>query len=279
MSLLIAWLNAVPILVLGVLGAVVMFAAAWIGVRIRSRHERRGGEPAEGQEGYIVSAVLGLMALLMGFTFSLAIDRFDTRRALVLEEANTIGTTYLRTQLLPERHRARISGLLVAYTDNRIVLAKAKPAEMPRLLATNDQLVTDLWSATASAFTSIKGLDFSSGYLDTMNSLIDLDASRKAARAVRVPSEVFVVLVFYMIMTAGVLGYVLVGARGRAMAAFTLGLLGLALLLVIDIDRPTSGGVRESQGQMEAMRASLLTQPPAVFDRYVIEDARDAGAR
>ena len=80
----------------------------------------------KGQESYVVSAVLGLLALLLAFTFSLATDRFEARRVLVLEESNAIGTAFLRTQLLGEPHRARLSQLLIEYTDNRIVLAKAE---------------------------------------------------------------------------------------------------------------------------------------------------------
>jgi hypothetical protein len=270
------WLNTAPVWALGLIVLALMAVAAFVGVRVRA-HQERGGEfavPLEGQEGYLVSAVLGLLALLLGFTFSLAIDRFDARRSLVLQEANIIGTTYLRTQLLPEPHRTRISGLLVAYTDNRIALAKASPTNVPKLLAANDQLITTLWAATASGFTSIKHLDFSSSYLEAMNALVELDASRKFARIVRVPSEVFIVLVIYLITTAGVMGYVLIGLRGRAMAGFMLVLLTLALMLVMDIDRPTTGGVRETQGPMEVLQASLHARPHSVFDRFVIEDAK-----
>lgn len=113
-----------PWVALGLFAA--MCAAAALGILLKvQRNRRRDASEADGQEGYIVSAVLGLLALLMGFTFSLAVDRFDARRALVLQEANAIGTTYLRAQLLIEPHRSRMTDLLVRYTDNRILLAKA----------------------------------------------------------------------------------------------------------------------------------------------------------
>src|SRR5262249_6207064 len=152
------------------------------------------GFASDGQEGYIVSGVLGLLALMLGFTLAMAVERFEARRLLVLEEANAIGTTYLRSQLLAEPHPTRLSRLLVDYTDNRIVLATAPRDDVPRLLAKNDQFLTDLWAATSAAFETIKGLDFSSSYLETMNHMIDLDASRKAARLAHVPTEVLVVL-------------------------------------------------------------------------------------
>lgn len=278
MDVLKNWLDSAPIAVLGGVVLLLMILAVLTGFAMRRRHDRdRAGvddERAEGQEGYVVSAVLGLLALLLGFTFALAVDRFETRRSLVLEEANAIGTTYLRTQLLEEPHRARISGLLIDYAENRVALGNTSVAVNPQLLVKNDQLITELWAATVSAFQTIKGLDFSSAYLDSMNALIDLDASRKAARMVRVPTEVFVVLVIYLVVTAGVLGYVFIGTRGRAAAGFMLILLSMSLLLIVDIDRPTRGGVREGQGPMESLVKSLRSTPSSAYDRFRLEDAR-----
>lgn len=272
------WLNNSPLLLLGGGMLILMTLAVAGGIALRNWNDRRAPPGSKGDEGglegYVVSAVLGLLALLMGFTFSLAVDRFEMRRALVLEEANAIGTAYLRAQLLEEPHRTRISQLLVNYTDNRITLGTAPPNEIPPLLAANDRMLTDLWAATASAFVSIKGIDFSSTFVDGVNNVIDLDAARKTARMARVPAEVFFVLFVYLIVTAGVLGYVFVGNRGRGAAAFMLALLTLSLLLILDIDRPNKGGVREAQTPMEQLRASFKAQPPAVFDRYLAEDAK-----
>lgn len=273
-------MNSLLLLAIGVVLAMIVVVAA--GIAIRRWVERRGidGKMANGDglEGYVLSAVLGLLALLMGFTFSLAVDRFETRRALVLEEANAIGTVYLRTQLLAEPHRGRISRLLVAYTGNRIALAKARPGANRTLMATNDRLLVHLWAATTSAVDTMGNPGVTGAYLTSMNQLIDLDAARKTARTVRVPTVVFVVLFVYLMAAGGVIGYAFVGARGRGAAAVMLILLTLSLLLIVDIDRPSIGGVREDQGPMERLYASFETQPPAVFDRYRREDAKAAPA-
>jgi hypothetical protein len=183
------------------------------------------------------------------------------------EEANAIGTTYLRTQMLEPVDRARISQMLVDYTDNRIALAKAPRDQVEPLLAKNDQMLTDLWTATLAAWPSIKGLDFSSSYLETMNNMIDLDAARKAARLARVPSAVFFVLFVYVITSAGVLGYAGANKEGRGATTFLFLLLAISLMLTLDIDRPRTGRVTESQAPMERLRATLASQPPEVFDR------------
>ena len=85
----------------------------------------------------------------------------------------------------------------------------------------------------------------------------------------RVPTEVFVVLVIYLVVTSGVLGYVLSGPRGRAAAVFMLGLLLMSMLLIVDIDRPTRGGIRESQLPMQWTLQTLKTTPPATYDRWL----------
>lgn len=165
-----------------------MAIAASVGWWLRQRRNLAPDVEAEdaNQEGYVVSAVMGLLALLIGFTFSLAIDRFDTRRERVLMEANAIETTYLRAQLLDEPHRARISRLLVRYTDLSLDLAQTQPGSGQRaLLKKNEAVVTDLWAATVAAFPSMKPYDFSSSFLETMNNLIDLNAARQQARRAR----------------------------------------------------------------------------------------------
>ncbi|HEY2356179.1 MAG TPA: hypothetical protein VGH86_01910 [Phenylobacterium sp.] len=263
-----AWLTSTPLAALGFGLFAAMGGATVLGGLLRLRLKRDGPDSGAG-EGYIVSAVLGLLALLLGFTFSLAVDRFDARRVLVLQEANAIGTAYLQSQLLPEPHRGRMSELLVRYTANRIALAKEPPgATQARLLATSDTLVTDIWSATGAAFDSIKGIDFSSTYVASVNTVIELDGARRAARTARVPAEVFAVLFVYMVSSAGVLGYVLDRRDARIAAGLLLILFTVSLMLIVDIDRPTAGGIVESQAPMEALLKTLEGEPPAVFDRW-----------
>lgn len=267
------WLQLTPLWRIFVILCVGLLTSALVGWLFRHRHAARAAtEPKEEmthQEGYIVSAVMGLLALLVGFTFALAIDRYDTRRGRVLEEANAIGTTYLRAQLLEEPHRSRISALLVQYTDNRVALGEELPGpRQDKLLIESERLLTDLWTATVAAFPSIRSYDFSSSFLGTMNQMIDMDSARQAARRAHVPPQVFTLLFVYQFIAAGVLGHVLVGRRGRQMAVFLLLLFAMALTLVIDVDRPATGTIRESQEPMERFQASLHAQRPEVFDRF-----------
>jgi hypothetical protein len=263
-----------PVPLLGILLLLLLWGAMQVGILIRRR--RKGafvhGEEAEEDthEGYIVSGALGLLALLLGFTFALAVDRYDGRRALVLEEANAIGTTYLRAQLLDEPYRSQLSETLRAYTGNRLELAEAPPGDRQLgLLAQSDVLQKRLWTQTVAAIRPIRGLEISSTFVDAMNLTIDEGAARVAARRAHVPPRVLVVLLVYMVISALILGYVMSRSPKRTATAVLLGLVTLAYLLILDIDRPTGGGIREPQTPMRDLLATMKESPPASYGTVV----------
>jgi hypothetical protein len=268
------WLSLAPIWTIGLAIFGGLIGAVLIGEAIQRQRKtgasRNGSADSESSEQSItLSSVLGLLALLVAFTFSIALDRFDTRRANVLQEANAIGTTYLRAQLLEQPHRARISKLLADYTDVRLAVAAMTPGPRQRaLLAVSDRLTVDLWAATVAASPSMRPYSFSHSFLDTMNNLIDMDAARKAGRQAHVPSAVFLALFLYQFVAAGVISYVVSGRTSRRTAWVLFALFGLLLLLIIDIDRPTSGLITESQEPMRQLQDFVKAQPPESFDRF-----------
>ena len=262
------WLTDLSLVSIGFILLASVLVAAWVGFSLRKMGEGADATEHRDQEASIVSGLLGLLALLMAFTFSLTIDRFEIRRALVITDSNAIGTAYLRTQLLPEPHRARLSNLLLNYTRNRILLARAQRAEVPLLLAKDDRLLTEIWSATIAAHDAVRTLPFSRGFLDSMNTMIDADASRRQERLARVPDRVLAALFLYLVITGAVFGYALSGKRARIAAAILMGLLAVSLLLIIDIDQPNRGRIVESQAPMEAVLETLKNQPPGSYDRW-----------
>ncbi|MFA7602296.1 MAG: hypothetical protein WCY29_04735 [Novosphingobium sp.] len=265
------WLEATPVIVIGALTLLLMIGAAFVGslARGRLRKGKSGdGERNDSRDGYVVSAVLGLLALLLGFTFSLAIDRFEARRTLVLQEANAIGTSYLYAQLLDEPHRSRMSQILLAYSDNRVALGTADSNEARPLLVKNDRLLVELWAATAAAFDAVKATPFANAVPQAVSEVIDLDAKRKAARHARVPNVVFLMLMIYVVVTAGMLGYVRAVSHRVVAVGFLFVLKVMSLMLILDIDRPNGGGVRESQEPLVTVRDTLHAQPPGMFDRW-----------
>jgi hypothetical protein len=230
------------------------------------------GKLTEAQEGYVVGTVYTLLGLLIGFTFAMAVERFETRRQLVVEDADSIEQLYLRAQLLDEPHRSRFSNLLVRYTQNHIQLAQTHRdnAAASKLIAEDQQLLRDLWTATVPAFQSIRTIDFSSSFVDSVNQVVKADADRKAARRAQIPSTVIAMLILYSLIAAALLGAVMRGRKGEVASIIMLALSVLALMLIVDINRPVSGTIHESQEPMKRMLMRLQANPPAVYQRLAL---------
>jgi hypothetical protein len=272
------WLSGLSLPGVVVVMLVSMMLAALAGYaarRLERRLSKGRDEKEHTQESYLVGSSLGLLALLLAFTFSMALQRYEERRHLVVQEANAIGTAYLRSQLLDEPHRGRLSHLLIQYTDNRIALASAKPEGRDRQLAVNDRLLTDLWAAVTAARDSANTHGVTTAILITFNEVIDLDTERKVARQVRVPAPVLLLLYGFLIMNAGVLGFVLEERRAWIGAGVLFVLLSFYASLISDLSRPASGSILESQEPMLMLRQSLKSQPPEVFDQFAAPKAQN----
>lgn len=239
-----------------------------IGNWFRRRRQRvtAAGDSEEGvdYDGYIVSGAVGLLALLQAITFGLAVDRFDARRGMVVAESNAIQTTYLRAQTFAEPHRGELSRLLTKYVDVRLALSRSTDLrQVKELLAESDALQASMWTATVAAI-ALQRDDVASAFMETMNETIEAAVARKAARLAHVPQRVFTALFGYMLITAGIMGFV-VGEMRRVTAATLLALVTGSYMMIIDIDSPNRGGVRESQEAMTDLKAFIAAHPSASF--------------
>jgi CDP-diglyceride synthetase len=227
------------------------------------------GRPSESnsQESYLVGSIIGVLALLLAFSFGMAVDRYEERRHLVVQEANAIGTSYLRTQLLDEPYRTRLGRLLVDYTDNRIALASAAGSERDRRLTVNDRLLVGIWSAAADARQSAASRGVSVPFYNSVNEVIDLDLERKIARQARVPGPILLLLLGFLVIVAAVLGHVVEERRARVGALVFFLLLSLYVGVIADFSRPATGSIRESQDPMRLLQASFESLPLTPIDR------------
>jgi len=247
---------------------VAAFAGRWFKHwQARKRTKDRESGESVAQEGYLLSSALGLLGLLIAFTFGMVLSRYETRRELVTQEANAIGTAYLRAQFLDEPYRSRLSTLLFDYTRNRIQLASAD-GNSGGYLARNDQLLTDIWSNVRGARESALAHGVTTALLMTFNEVIDLDTERKVAWGLRVPTEVLILLMIYLAITAALVGHQIDGPRGRRAALVLFLSISLSITVMADRNRPGEGRARESQLPMRMLLQTLSAQPPAVFDRF-----------
>ena len=251
-----AWLVSLPLTVIALVVLAALLAGASIGFRGNRWLLRRSGETKPESHDHLLSAVLGLLALLLGFTFSLTLNRYEARRDLVVQEANAIGTAWLRAQILEPQNKAAVSDLLRSYLDARLDWSETDAANDS--LARTAVLQQQLWAATGQAVRSDPNPQLTRGLMDAMNESFDLASAREAARSAHVPDRVLTVLLLYAVLSAAMLGYTS-AAKGKPQRIATLSvqlLLTLALVMILDIDRPRSGAIQVSQRPLEELKQS-----------------------
>jgi hypothetical protein len=247
----------VPLLVLVLLFAGGTLVAYEAGYRIGVWRERRAAGEVSGPTNMIVGSILALMAFLLAIAMGMASDRFDTRRGLVLEEANSIGTTLLRTEYLPEPYSAELQTLLREYVPLRIV---GEEDELPAQVERSVEIHQEMWTLTERLAREHGELPVVAIFIESLNETIDLHESRIAAGIyARVPPTVIWLLVAGVLLSVAMVGYN-AGLLGRRslISAVTLALaLSVVLLLVVDLDRPRNGILQTSQQPLIDLRDSL----------------------
>jgi hypothetical protein len=168
-------LDSIPLWALFGTTVVLIFLAVEAGYRVGKWRQRRPEHERETPVGTIVAAILGLLAFLLAFTFGMAASRFELRRELVLDEANAIGTTYLRAALVPEPQRTEIRNLLRDYVDLR--QGSVEPGRAVPALARSEELQGRLWAQAVIVAEKhpnpITGL-----FVQSLNDVINMHAKR-----------------------------------------------------------------------------------------------------
>ena len=228
-------------------------------LRARSPHLR---EPA----GVLQGALLGLVALVLAFGLALAVGRYEARRAAIVDEANAIGTTYLRAQLLPEPVRSRSLERIVRYTDASIRLSESVPTsdDAQRAVADGQALQRQLWGLAGEAVADAPTATAPRLYVETLNDMIDMQTVRVAGLSNRVPGEVLAVEVGGAAIALGLLAfYLALLGRGVLTVVLAAGLITVLLLVTFDLDRPTRGLIQVPATPLESLRASMVPPPAA----------------
>lgn len=225
-------------------------------------------EPCTESETALVGSALGLLAFVIGFTFSIALSRYDERRALVLAEANAIGTTWLRAGLVPDPVGREMQEIIIRYTDTRIALFDAGEdiAELRRLHLQSQKELALLWDATTRAIPLIQPTPVASTLVQTVNETIDLAESRRFTYVTRIPRPVIFAVVGFALLTAGLSGFARGGRRHFMLSIFTYAMMASILSLINDLDRPSAGAIQIRPGPLLETRAGMALPalpPPA----------------
>ncbi len=239
---------------LSLLFLAVLVAAGEVGFRFGRKPRLRTSTEATSQILTVEAGILGVLGLLLGFTMSMAVTRFDVRKQLVLEEAQAIGTSWLRTQLLPPAEGKEIAGLLSAYTDTRVAPNDGRDIYQQILAARQEsaRLQSAIWERAVAYAHRDPSPVLAGLLLQSLNQVIDLDAARWMAFKNEVPVTVVYVIALVSLLAAVTVGYAF--GLGESRHVFSMWGLLLALVLVlgviVDLDRPRGGLIRVSQQPM-----------------------------
>lgn len=245
-----------------VVATVVLLLAHETGFRLRAFAKNPDDSEWEKQTHQTRNQVAVLLSLLIGFAMSMALSRFDERKQLVIDEANAIGTAYLRTSMQVEPVRSVAPTLLRDYVDARLAIFgtmsdidEQSPA-VKRARQIQDALWTQATTAAQQSPTPIMGL-----YVSALNEMIDVDSKRVAARRNRVPLDIWVLMTILSILTSIIIGY---GQRHRAALATFIPVLTVAISmsLIADLDSPINGLIQVSQQSMQILSDDLHKQFP-----------------
>jgi hypothetical protein len=235
-----------------------------LGFRFGRWRQERTPEEKEGPTGMIVGSILALMAFLLAITMGLATDRFDARRAAVLAEANSIGTTFLRAGYLPEPASSRSQDLLREYVPLRIVPREATIEEITARRADSDRILNELWSIAEGLARKTPGSDVLGLYIASLNETIDVNTTRVTAGLVaRVPQTIMLLLFFGTAVTFAMVGFNagLTRRRSPVTVVVLVVVLGAVIALIVDIDRPVGGTLRT--GQQPLIELQQQVGPPS----------------
>jgi hypothetical protein len=227
---------------------VAMIVVLEVGRALGARRLARDPESAKAGTGTIEGAVFGLMALLIAFTFSGAASRFDTRRAMVIEEANNIGTAWLRLDLLPPAAQPPLREKFRQYVDARLAFCAKLPdvAAATRELARATALQNQLWNGAVAACRESSSSSASMLLLPALNQMIDITTTRTMAARTHAPLTVYAMLGLLVLAGSLLAGFSMASGKTHSWfhnVAFAL-IMALAIYVILDFEFPRVGLIR-----------------------------------
>ena len=242
-----------------------MVAAIELGYRVGFARCAPAGDDAKVHINGIQAAILGILALLLGFTLSLSLQRFDSRSEAVVDEANAIGTAYLRVQLIPAPMRRDVQVLMRDYVDLRVQAGALTPTDRAgreALLARAALVQAALWDAARKAVEADPARIAPTLFVEAVNQLFDSTGKRDASLARHVPEMVLLLLYATFLMAGGIVGFAsgIAGHRPSLASHIMVVLIVVLVFIVLDLDRPRRGFIQVSQKSMTDLQATIVKE-------------------
>jgi hypothetical protein len=257
-------IDSLPIVGFFLAFTIVALITTEVGYRLGRWWQMRTSDEKEGPTAMIVGSLLALMAFLLAITMGMASDRFDSRRSLVLAEANSVGTTYLRAGYLPEPASSKIRDLIREYVPLRIVTNDL--ADVRLKIARSVEIHAEVWSIAEGLARATPDSDVLALFIDSLNETIDLHETRIIAGLyARVPETILILLLLGSMLTLAMVGYNagLTLRRSPLTTVVLIVVLGAVIALVVDLDRPREGFLEVSQRPLIDLQEQIGALPPA----------------
>ncbi len=259
--IVVTTMDLLPLWALFILTLAIILLAFEAGWRLGRYRQKRSGSEAKPPVGAAVGTTLGLLAFLLAFTFGMAGERYGTRRQVVLQEANAIGTVYLRTDFLPEQQREASRELLRKYAvlraGGRASILSAQGREQ------SAEIHAALWEQAAQA-QKIADTVSTGLYIQSLNELIDLDETRVTATRSQIPDGIWLMLYLVAILSFAAMGFQfgVEGVRSWAVTLLMAVVFTTVIVLIADLDRPQGGLLLISQQPLLDVIKSIGTPTP-----------------
>lgn len=233
-----------------------------LGFRLGRRAKKRSAEEEKDSSvSAIAAAILGLVAFILAFTFSIVTDRYEMRKALVRDEANTIGTAYLRTDFLPENERLVAKKLFREYLDVRLAATKTHNLEnIHAALIESKGIQRQLWKMGAMNAGRDMNSNVASMYLDSLNKMIEINRLRvDIGLGSQIPVGIWIVLGLLVVLGMFGVGYqtAIAGSKRPKVTLILAVSFSLVIVLIAALDRPTSAFVKVSQQPLINLQDSM----------------------
>lgn len=236
-------------------------ASMEFGYRIGLRY-RDSAEELEGPIGVVQSAVLGLMAFLLGLTFSFTAGRFEERHTLEQKEANALGTALSRTQLVVRPQGKEIAALLPEYASARLAFYQSgltDPEAMQKAKTRCDEVQGQIWRLNTLLFAADKADQRTVLLTNALNEAFDAGSDVEESRRHTVPVVIYLLLFLAVLLSGGFIGYSFgrVDARTTPVWLIFTSVAAVTIFVILDLDRPERGLIRNEHGPLLAFKQSV----------------------
>ena len=253
--------DQLPIGAIYIITVLVLLLALEGGYRLGVYFEKRWPDQDVAEVNTMVAASLAFLGFLLAFIIGMAVSLFNERLHLVIDEANAIGTTYLRAGYVEEPVSSESRQLLREYIDQRLALTQ--PGQFDKAVARSQQIQDDLWKR-AEILAKDSPDPVTALYISALNEMIDLHTERLIIRFyIRIPELVILSLYLVGILTMALIGVQgsYTGKRNYLALILTVLILSVVFLLIIDLDRSNQGLIQIPQKALLDLQQQLRTQP------------------